>query len=115
MCFSVNFKKWVAGLMVACLALPLVGCSPEASTTTTKPRWWMRQTGQMSRCRRRRQARPTKEQAGSTLGGSSAEKGREAPEPNAADPAGAPADEKPAAEKPATEKPKITSLSFTAN
>jgi hypothetical protein len=91
--FSRNSKKWVAGLLGASLALPLVGCSPEASTTATKP-GPAASTGT---------TKHPKEQAGSTLGGSSAEKGREVPEPNPAD---AQADDKPADEKPTDEKPK---------
>ena len=92
--FSMNFKKWVSGLLAASLALPLVGCSPEASTTTTKPAGTAASTGT---------TKPPKEQAGSTLSGSSPEKGREAPEPN---PAEMKADGKAADEKPADEKPK---------
>ena len=79
-------------MLAASLALPLVGCSYEASTTATKPT--TTSTGA---------PKAPKEQAGSTMSGSSAEKGREAPEPN---PAETKADEKPADEKSADEKPK---------
>jgi hypothetical protein len=87
--FSRNSKKWVSGLLGACLALPLVGCSPEASTTATKPA--ATSTGA---------SKPPKEQTGSALSGASAEKGREVPEPNPAD---ASTDEKRADEKPKEE------------
>src|SRR5512146_1542393 len=83
--FSRNSKKWVSGLLAASLALPLVGCSPEASSTTTKPT-----TGSTGT------SKPPKEQAGSTTGGS-AEKGREVPEPS---PAATSDDEKSASGKP---------------
>ena len=82
--FSMNSKKWASGLLAACLALPFVGCSPEASSTpATKP---VTGTSGMSK--------PPKEQAGSTTSGS-VEKGREVPEPSA--------EEKPASEKPKEE------------
>ena len=83
--FSKNAKKWVSVLMTACLALPLVGCSPEASTTTTKPST----TGAAGKS--------TKEQTGTSLGDSSIDKGREVPEP---DPADQSAGEKAGSEKP---------------
>ena len=91
MCFSVNCKMLASGLMIACLALSLVGCSPEASTATTKPP--ATSTGAP------KATKAPKEQAGSTVGESS-EKGREAPEPSAADPVAGSADEKPASDKP---------------
>ena len=83
--FSMNSKKWVSGLMAACLAFPLVGCGPEASTSTTKPT--TTSTGA---------SKSTKEQTGSSLN-DSVEKGREAPEPSPAD---ANAADKSASEKP---------------
>lgn len=85
MCFSKNAKKWISGLMMACLAMPLVGCSPEASTGTTKTAV----TGSPGP--------KAKEQTGTSLGDSSIDKGREVPEPDAADPN---AEDKPASDKP---------------
>jgi len=85
--FSVISKICLSGLMVGCLALPLVGCSPEASTTTTRPA----STGTG--------ARP-KEQTGTSMGDTSIDKGREVPEPNPADQDAAPAEEKAESEKP---------------
>ena len=82
--FSMISKMCLSGLMVASLALLLVGCSPESSTTTTKPS----SPGAGPR---------PKEQTGTSLGDSSIDKGREAPEPNPADHS---AEENPASEKP---------------
>ena len=70
--FSMISKMCLSGLMVAGLALVLVGCSPESSTTTNK----LSGSGAGSR---------PKEQTGTSLGDSSIDKGREAPEPNPAD------------------------------
>ena len=86
--FSMISKKWVSGLTVAGLSLLLVGCSPESSTTTTTPTTKPSSPGVPAL---------HKEQTGTSLGDSSIDKGREAPEPNAADPY---EDEKPASEKP---------------
>src|SRR5438270_13697569 len=83
--FSRNSKKWIAGLMATCLALPLAGCSPESSTSTTNTK----STSYPGT------PKPPKEQTGTSIGGSSADKGRESAEPNAADDAGTPADQKP--------------------
>src|SRR5579863_8952589 len=86
--FSMNSKKWISGLLAASLALPLVGCSPEASTTATKPA-----TGTSGT------SKSPKEQAGSTTSGS-VEKGREAPETS---PAAEGSEDKSATEKPKEE------------
>jgi hypothetical protein len=95
MSFSANFRKWTASVIVASLALCVVGCGPEASTPAPA-------AGGKTQAAR--------EQAGSTTGGQT-KKGRpETPEPAPAEEADkAPAaaqEEKPAEEKPADEKPK---------
>ncbi len=83
--FSANSKKWCSGVLAVCLALPVVGCSPEASSSGTKP---VTGTSGMS-------TKP-KEQTGSSTSGS-APKGREVDEPS---PPVKEGDDKPASEKP---------------
>ncbi len=95
MSFSANFRKWTASVIVAGLALCLVGCGPEASTPSPAAGGGKTQAA--------------REQTGSTTGGP-AKKGRaEVPEPAPAEEAdktpAAAQEEKPAEEKPADEKP----------